>query len=424
MRGRGWLLAGVCGVLTLSAQRITYEGPRPGEELGRLKGKALTAPHGILVVLDDAQAQLSPRFRAVLQREPFGELDLPLRVIPPSASGLASDLRKTLGWPEGPRWAFLDQGFRVLVSGDGQTSEEDLAQSLATLNLVSSRRALEAFIRQHPERLDAQGALLSGLYAQALRRMAPFLKPLPEGTKDSLFYLLGRVVTLPQTRELLKPLSESEDAHIWGDAARRLAALLGLPEGAPLDLERLVPPQGAEHSPLMRTTARRGLPVLESMVVRHPRHEPTWRAYMGLLRCAGQGSPRTLLGRLEALPDQPPPTAHRSPARHSGGPPEGRGLGGAAGPAPAPHPEGAGWEWFCSLRRGLGQARRLLPEHLAPHPRPPRGGPPAAPGPGHRRRHRPQGRGTTRNNPIPHLGQQRDLALKWAALRLNSAARN
>ncbi len=296
----------------LAAQVIAYSGPSPTPigEGRRLEWTVRSTPHGALVVVDDPEAKLSKLLQDVLRSEELEDLELGLHIL--SGNSLA-ELRTRFGWAEGPRWAFLGRDFTVRVGTTGPFSADGLRQALLALRIPNPLKLMTTFVQAHPDRPDALVALFDLQARKASRSMAPFLKPLDSGATSDLFTLGdGMPVRIARPRERLKPLSEAEDARIWGDAARTLVALFRHPAWQ-LAARGTTPPSGAEFSPLMQAAARRILGEVEAEVARHPHDEDVWRTFVAVARCAGNRPLPPFLRTLEALPGRSLPPASSVP---------------------------------------------------------------------------------------------------------------
>lgn len=212
---------------------------------------------------------------------------------------VARELRTREGWGPESRWALLDKDGSVLESGASAPDATLLRKALERHGIQGKIQLLEAFLGRYPDREDARTNLIFFRLAVASKLMRPFFKsqPQPEGKVS------GEDKSDPPP-ELEKPLSEVDDAHIWGP----VAALMGTDfqsgdwsSGFSAWTSRLEQ-SGARFSPTMQTMAARSLPVIEAQIQRYPTDFRAWDFWVHMQDLAGGRPLRPLLDSLQALP--------------------------------------------------------------------------------------------------------------------------
>ncbi len=132
---------------------------------------------------------------------PWGPAELSWQ---PLTKLMATRLRERYIWPQGQRWLLLQKD-QVLASGPGLPKAEVLESTLRSQG-VPELEQLSAFIKAHPERLDAHRARLE------------LLRPrLPNPALEGLF-----LEDLEVTEEPPGSLPFEPDFAVWGPVARRL----------------------------------------------------------------------------------------------------------------------------------------------------------------------------------------------------------
>lgn len=200
-------------------------------------------------------------------------------------------------WGPETRWALVDAQGAVLDTGTSLPTAAQLREVLERRGIQGPIQVLTAYLGRHPERIDALGALLSRRAVLARKLMKPYLQAAPPAPDKDPF----RIDPAPA---LAKPLTEAEDARIWGpvaalmDQAVRDRVELSL-DGAWSFILRT---GGAGQSPTIQAAAARWLPDLEGQLRVRPDDYRTWGLWVRLQDLAGGRSLRQLLDQLEPLP--------------------------------------------------------------------------------------------------------------------------
>ncbi len=267
---------------------------------------------GTLVVVDDEKGTWDAAFKQLLQDEPLSDYMVNRRVLSSTkTTKLLEELSAQCRWSPGPRWAYLGKDLTVLVEGTTVPSAAALEQALKKAGLKNPVAVLEAFCAQHPDHVEAGFDLLQELFGRATRRMQPLLKPSEESAPSPLLRMLSRGAPEP-SRVLVRPLTEAEDARIWGACATRLERLYQGADWTLVGLGVQFVPTLAEHSPRMKAACRKALSQVEAALQRHPGQSSLWSAWVSMSRVVGGRSMRNLLGSLKPLPgaeDLPPESA-------------------------------------------------------------------------------------------------------------------
>lgn len=215
----------------------------------------------------------------------------------PTREPLGRELCAREHWGTETRWALVDAQGAVLDTGTTLPTADQLRQILDRRGVQGPIQVLTAYLARHPDRLDALETLLTRRVILARKLMKPFLQPVPKPKEEDPFQP-------PQPPVLAKPLSESEDARIWGPVAQLMdRAVQDHVEGS-LDgvWSFSLLTAGAEDSPTMQAAAGRWLPDLESQLRVQPDDYRTWGLWVRLQGIAGGRSLRQLLDQLEPLP--------------------------------------------------------------------------------------------------------------------------
>lgn len=296
-----------------------------------------------LFLLEDEGAEPATLGR----EEPLLEWGLVPRRLGPQEP-LGRELREREGWPPGPRWALLDRAGRVRASGPLPVSARDLGERLREAGYRARHEVLRDFLRHHPERADAWSDLLQVERSRALRQLAPpptlppppppppaatpastpapTPVPAPAGSDPTPDPKSDPKSTpkpppgpksappTPQPPDPAPapaappepppsgPLSEAEDARLFGPVAAALHGLLEVEGWAEGGSSWMILPDNPERrSSLMRDEARAQLPKVEAFLRSRPSH---WNAWMlwALLAPLTDREPAALLQELVPVP--------------------------------------------------------------------------------------------------------------------------
>lgn len=282
----------------LSGQTATVIMPAPGKEpdtLAQLARRLKREPHATWLLLEGPGGTWLPEFSRMLQNDddlmPMG---LRTRTLGPSAP-LAAELRQMQGWGPEAAWALIGDEGQVLESGRGPKPALQLAELLASHGIRGEIRELEAFVSRTPDHLQATEKLLERYLNLADRRTLARLKPRPEGSGEDA-----------PPAELERPLTEAEDAQIWGRAADLMERLI---LGGDWRLGTIYRWGGRRYttgrfSPLMVRASRRCIPRVEEALRQHPGLFPAWTVWVQLSDNLGGRPLRPLLDSIQLAPGE------------------------------------------------------------------------------------------------------------------------
>lgn len=283
-------------LLGQTATIIMRNPEKDPESVVQLAKSLRREPRAAWLLLEGTQGEWLGSFRALLNAdEELLTVGLPVRTLG-AKSPLATELRAQQGWSPAATWVLVGPGGRVLESGQALPSAQQLGEGLAAHGVRGEIRDLEAFVAAHPDHLQAAERLLGQYISLADRRTSRLLKPTPEPAPED-----------EAPPELQRPLTDEEDARIWGRAATLMNRLLqsgdwrlGLLRGWTARVYRT-----GRFSPLMQTASRRGLPLVEEALRQAPGHFQIWTLWNQLAENAGGRPLRPLLESLVAVPGEP-----------------------------------------------------------------------------------------------------------------------
>jgi len=256
---------------------------------------------GTWLVLEDDGAAWGAALRGAQEDDALLALNLPVRVVSGGRKpdAIAPTLRERFGWSKGPHWALLDAKGRVLEEGAAAPTASSLTSAVEHAGIRSRAQELEAFLRQHPDRLDARVALVQEHLAVASRRTRKIL---------GLTEVKG---TSPSDPVSVKPLEPEADLKIWAAAAQQLDTVLreasgslggSLGFGFSLRIRR----SAAEHSPCLMAVLTRHKETMEEVLRRQPENVEAWQLWIAASGKSGGWPLQTLLATLQPLPGAPP----------------------------------------------------------------------------------------------------------------------
>lgn len=191
------------------------------------------------------------------------------------AQRVRQELQEASGSEAPVLWALLDPRGAHVAQGAGAPLLPRVAEALANEGPVRRTRALKAFLREHPDHLEAAADLANRLGALVRLRLRQAGDP-AQG-----------------------PLDPAEDTRIWGSFASALGPLLEdeMAMTGKVSLDRLVPPADqVRRSPRMMGLFRRSWPGLASAVRRDPECGPLLANALHVCRVLGPGAASRLLG--------------------------------------------------------------------------------------------------------------------------------
>lgn len=278
----------------LMAQRPTLS---PAEAFDR---ELRRSRMGTWLVLEDDGAAWGTTMTAVLGEEPLVLFSLHFKAVAggKKADALAPGLRERYGWPKGAHWALLDSKGQVLAEGAAAPTLQSLTAATEQAGLRSRTQELEEFLRQHPDHLEAQTALLQERMRVATLR-----------TRKALGPTTGKSAAAAPDGppEPPKPLDAETDLKIWSGVVGQLDRLfqgdwreLNWQFGAALRFP------GAEHSPAMVALLTRHRGTIEVALQRRPNAPEPWLAWLAGSRICGGWPLQPLLQSLQPLPGTGP----------------------------------------------------------------------------------------------------------------------
>jgi hypothetical protein len=250
---------------------------------------------GTWLVLEDEGAAWGATIRAALDDDALVTLNLPLKVVSggKKPDALAATLRDRYGWAKGAHWALVDAKGFVLVERSTQPTVPGLVSATEQAGVKSRTQELEEFLKQNPDHLEAQGALLKELVNIANRRTRKALGNLPEK-------LVG---AQPVPTEPPRQLDAEADLKIWSTVVLRLGQLLqGAWREAAVYPAVAIMASTAEHSPSMAALLTHYKGDMEDALRRRPTGPELWYLWLAASSKCGGWSLASLLQSLQPLP--------------------------------------------------------------------------------------------------------------------------
>lgn len=255
---------------------------------------------GTWLVLEDEGAAWGAFLRSALEDDDaLMALNLPSRVVlgGKQPDPLAPILRERYNWAKGAHWALVDSKGTLLVEGASQPTAKGLVSAAEQAGVRSRAQELEAFLRQNPDHLEAQGALLKEWVAVANRRTLKALGPVQEkpaaGPREA-----------PEPPRQLEPES---DLRIWAPVVQRLDQLFRGPwRETGIDPAAAVAMASAEHSPSLVALLTRYRADMEEALRRRPNASELWFLWLSASRQCGGWPLAPLLQSMQPLPGTTP----------------------------------------------------------------------------------------------------------------------
>lgn len=254
---------------------------------------------GTWLVLEDEGAAWGAMVRAALDEDALVALNLPLRVVSggKKPDALAAVLRERYGWAKGAHWALVDAQGRVLGEGVAAPTVQALATATERAGIRTRAQELEEFLRQNPDHLEAQVALLRAQVTVANRRTRKVLGLTPEVPANAQ-------VSTPAPPQ---KLDAEQDLKIWSPVVRQLDRLFqGAWREAGIDLGLALRTSAAEHSPAMAAILTRHKGDMEEALRRSPNSWEHWMVWLAASRKCGGWPLVPLLQSLQPLPGTTP----------------------------------------------------------------------------------------------------------------------
>jgi hypothetical protein len=253
---------------------------------------------GTWLVLEDDGAAWGATFRTALDDDALVLLNLPVRVVSGGKKPdvLAVTLRERYSWAKGAHWALVDARGQVLIERAAQPTVAGLVSAVEQSGVKSRTQELEAFLKQNPDHLEAQCALIRELATIASRRTMKALGPPPTKPADA-----------PEAVEPPKQLEPEDDQKLWSPVAQRLDQLFKGPwRESGMDSYFAISASGAEHSPSMVALLTRYRGEMEEALRHRPNAVEPWLLWLAASRKCGGWPLGPLLQSLQPLPGTPP----------------------------------------------------------------------------------------------------------------------
>ena len=248
--------------------------------------RALPEAPATLILLDaPGTTRLRDAFASLLRAAELRGFEVPQRALPLD-SGPARALVARYGLAPKPQWVLAGRTRTVLAKGEAAPSASELQRALEGAGLRDPARELGAYLKRHPDQLDARDRLLALLR----RRGERVAEGAPEG----------------------QPLPPARDLEAWGAFAQEFDAAFRSGQWRELDLPWLREARPLDAaSPTLQVLYRRWMPEVEAALRRHPESEPCWALWLWMEGAAESGRLPALLADLVPGPlttrDQWPP---------------------------------------------------------------------------------------------------------------------
>ena len=232
--------------------------------------------------------------------------ELALSILEPET---AAALWRAKEW-DGAKWALLGRDGSILLEGSTTPVPADVLEAMKQAGWVPLKEQRDAFLRRHPDHLEARLDALREAANLALRRAAQ------AKAGDALGF---KVALDLETADRGK---KTDSDKVWAEAAEALKDL-GKQDGWPrvqglgTVLERLRF-SGAAASSSVRDQAPRLLADIETEIRRHPYREDLWKAWSYMAALAPGSHGLGLLESLDPVPGEPwpPPAASQALVAH------------------------------------------------------------------------------------------------------------
>jgi len=254
---------------------------------------------GTWLVLEDDGAAWGAMARTALDDDMLVALNLPLKVMSggKKPDALAAILRERYSWAKGAHWALVDAKGLILVERSSQPTVPGLVAAAEQAGVKSRTQELEDFLKQNPDHLEAQCALLRELIIVANRRTLKTLGPTPEKT----------AAASPEVLEPPRKLEAEDDLRIWSPVVLRMDRLFkGAWREAGMDPYVAITISKAEHSPAMIALLTRYKGDMEETLRHRPNAGEPWFTWLAASRKCSGWPLMPLLQSLQPLPGTTP----------------------------------------------------------------------------------------------------------------------
>jgi hypothetical protein len=245
--------------------------------------RLISRPGPVLFTFVDG-AKAKAGFKAVAEEDALLDLGLVLSQLGADPARSSGHVRQLLNL--GPaQWALVAPGRELLLSGNRPPAATDLVQALRAAGIEGPVQRLRAFLKTHPDHLEARAQLLSQLRSAAILRS----------------HRLARDEGAP-----VPDLADPEDQRIWGALAREVDASLRSGDWlamAPWQAGVLLPDGGREEarSPLMKGVYRRHLQAVEAELRATPASAVAWSHWVWMALVLGDVAIAEVVAGLEPL---------------------------------------------------------------------------------------------------------------------------
>ena len=183
--------------------------------------------------------------------------------------------RQRCGLGGNARWAALDSGNKLIVSGIQMPSVKEFDQMLDARGVKTPLRRVRDFLKENPGHLDAMADLL-----KECRRRALHLAP--DGAD--------------------KDLDDGTDLRAWGVMASEMDKVFNGPWlGADINFFVLGQVQPERRSKLMRGVFRKHIPKIEQAILLEPTNETLWNIWAWMAQGIGDYKWEKFIGGIEPV---------------------------------------------------------------------------------------------------------------------------
>ena len=245
-----------------------------------------------LVVLAPEEHPIAQAARQSMREQELAELEPSLVILDPDLQGKRyREARAALPALPVQGWALLSPKGILLASGTGLPAASNLAKALEAAGIRSPIKALRAFLRNHPDHLEARSDLLRILRKGAQARTLSLQER--RAAKDT---------GLPPG----KRLGPTEDLEIWGAYAQELDRAFqdGSWRGMELGLEATGDLPLEASSPTVQSVCLRHTPKVEQALSILPGSPSLWQVWLRMTAISGARRSRALIQGLTVPPPE------------------------------------------------------------------------------------------------------------------------
>ncbi|HJW71563.1 MAG TPA: hypothetical protein VJ486_01795 [Geothrix sp.] len=267
-----------------------------------------STPAMLIVVEAREDLTLAQGFDALLKQDDLKAFQVPVQTCKLNSSE-GQKLEARLRLEAKSQWLLVAQGDQVLAKGTSVPSAAAFAQELLNAGFHDRVKELRAYLKQHPESLEARERLIALLRQRgetAAQRVMGIEVTTPKARLEQggLSGYLQAADALPQADlSAASSLTPTQDLVAWSAFAQELDEAfrsgawreLDLPftrEGRPLDAA----------SPTLRNLYQRTQPEVEAALRQDPGSEPLWDLWIWMAQARGGGGLRPLLASLTPSP--------------------------------------------------------------------------------------------------------------------------